>query len=293
MPEPPTPCDRCAPSQRRHRPNRPIDTAARWASEVVSQRPKTIGYLASFKIRAALSMPSSRAAGLALDQTGRPLIVTLTEEPRFAQRTGISGRSDAVPSIERAISSQRQPQKVHVASATIFSLGSVFMSGLTPEIRRSRRSFRRFHKHSGPSILRSRGLLQSGRSAAGWRTPSPASPRPRLTAATKWRFSCAFSEGPVADLFRQTRFRSWARNDRAVGRLRRHIDLVAAHLDRQGKNGGEWRFFEGQKRHFSVTGAKAPKHKPLIELLLCQPTFLALEGEKNGGRHFRAMSLST
>ncbi len=52
----------------------------------------------------------------------------------------------------------------------------------------------------------------------------------------------------------------------------------------QGKNGGEWRFFEGQKRHFSVTGAKAPKHKPLIQPLLRQPTFLALEGEKNGGR---------
>ncbi len=61
----------------------------------------------------------------------------------------------------------------------------------------------------------------------------------------------------------------------------------------QGKNGGEWRFFEGQKRHFSVTGAKAPKHKPLIRLLLCQPAFLAPEGEKNGGRHFRTRILST
>ncbi len=60
-----------------------------------------------------------------------------------------------------------------------------------------------------------------------------------------------------------------------------------------GKNGGEWRFFEGQKRHFSATGAMASKHKPLIHQLLCQPAFLAPEGEKNGGRHFRATSLST
>ena len=61
----------------------------------------------------------------------------------------------------------------------------------------------------------------------------------------------------------------------------------------QGKNGGEWRFFEGQKRHFSVAWAKAPKHKPLAYPLLCQPTILASEGDKNGGRHFRARSLST
>ncbi len=87
------------------------------------------------------------------------------------------------------------------------------------------RPARRFHKHSAPSILRSRGLLPSGRSAAGWRTPSPASPRPRLAAAAKWRFLATFSEGPVADLFRQTRLRFWARNDRAIGRLSRHIDI--------------------------------------------------------------------
>jgi hypothetical protein len=30
------------------------------------------------------------------------------------------------------------------------------------------------------------------------------------------------------------------------------------------KNGGEWRFFEGQKRHFPVIGAGASKRKPLI-----------------------------
>ncbi len=54
----------------------------------------------------------------------------------------------------------------------------------------------------------------------------------------------------------------------------------------QGKNGGEWRFFEGQKRHFSVAWAKAAKHKPLICPPLCQPTFLAPEDEKNGARHF-------
>ena len=53
-----------------------------------------------------------------------------------------------------------------------------------------------------------------------------------------------------------------------------------------GKNGGKWRFFEGQKRHFSVLGAGASKHKPLIWLLLCRPTFLAPESKKNVGRHF-------
>jgi hypothetical protein len=59
------------------------------------------------------------------------------------------------------------------------------------------------------------------------------------------------------------------------------------------KNGGEWRFFEGQKRHFSVFGAGAPKHKPLIRPLLCRPTFLAPESKKNVGRHFRTKTLST
>ena len=46
--------------------------------------------------------------------------------------------------------------------------------------------------------------------------------------------------------------------------------------------------FEGQKRHFSVLGAGVSKHKPLIWLLLCRPTFLAPESKKNVGRHFRA-----
>jgi hypothetical protein len=52
------------------------------------------------------------------------------------------------------------------------------------------------------------------------------------------------------------------------------------------KNGGKWRFFEGQKRHFSLFGARTSQYKPLAWLLLCRPTFLALESEKNGGRHF-------
>ena len=60
----------------------------------------------------------------------------------------------------------------------------------------------------------------------------------------------AFSEGPVADLFRQTRFRSWARNDRAIGRLRRHIDLVAAHLNRQGKKWRRMALFRRPKAPF-------------------------------------------
>ncbi len=50
---------------------------------------------------------------------------------------------------------------------------------------------------AAPSILRSRGLPQPGRSAAGWRTPSPASPHARLTAAKKWRFLARFRKGPL------------------------------------------------------------------------------------------------
>ena len=54
------------------------------------------------------------------------------------------------------------------------------------------------------------------------------------------------------------------------------------------KNGGEWRFFEGQKRHLSVPGTGVSNHKPLSLLLLCRTTFLAPESKKNVGRHFRA-----
>ena len=43
-------------------------------------------------------------------------------------------------------------------------------------------------------------------------------------------------------------------------------------------------------RHFSVLGAGVSKHNPLIELLLCRPTFLAPGSKKNVGRHFRARS---
>ena len=56
------------------------------------------------------------------------------------------------------------------------------------------------------------------------------------------------------------------------------------------KNGGEWRFFEGQRAPFSVLGAGAFEHKPLIWPLLCRPTFLAAQTKKNGGRHCRARS---
>ena len=41
----------------------PIDTATRWASEVVSHRPRMTGYLALTKISAARSIPSSNEAG--------------------------------------------------------------------------------------------------------------------------------------------------------------------------------------------------------------------------------------
>ncbi len=48
----------------------------------------------------------------------------------------------------------------------------------------------------------------------------------------------------------------------------------------------QWRFFEAQKRHLSLLGAGASKHKPLIWPLLCRPTLLAPESKKNVGRHF-------
>ncbi len=52
------------------------------------------------------------------------------------------------------------------------------------------------------------------------------------------------------------------------------------------KNGGEWRFFEGQKRHFSVIGAKPAKRKPLIWMLLCKPAFLCPRARKMAGAIF-------
>ncbi len=52
------------------------------------------------------------------------------------------------------------------------------------------------------------------------------------------------------------------------------------------KNGEKWRFFEAQKSAISLLRAGASKHKPLIWLLLCRPTFLATENKKNVGRHF-------
>ena len=65
---------------------------------------------------------------------------------------------------------------------------------------------------------------------------------------------------------------------------------LAATWYEQGKNGGKWRFFGGQKRHFSVLGAGPSQHKPLIWPLLCRPTFLAAQTKKNGGRHLLARS---
>ena len=52
------------------------------------------------------------------------------------------------------------------------------------------------------------------------------------------------------------------------------------------KNGGKWRFFQAQIRHFSVLGAGISSHKPLIWPLFCRPTFLAPASRKNVGRHF-------
>jgi hypothetical protein len=53
--------------------------------------------------------------------------------------------------------------------------------------------------------------------------------------------------------------------------------------EKMAENGG---FFEAQKAPFVPAGAGASKHKPLIWLLLCRPTFLAPESKKNVGRHF-------
>ena len=52
------------------------------------------------------------------------------------------------------------------------------------------------------------------------------------------------------------------------------------------KNGGNWRFFGGQKRHFSVFGAGASQHKPLIWPLLCRPAFLRPRARKMSGASF-------
>jgi hypothetical protein len=45
----------------------------------------------------------------------------------------------------------------------------------------------------------------------------------------------------------------------------------------------KWRFFEGQKPPFSMLGTGDFERKPLISPLLCRPTFLAPECNKNGG----------
>jgi hypothetical protein len=39
---------------------------------------------------------------------------------------------------------------------------------------------------------------------------------------------------------------------------------LAAAQSGQGRNGGKWRFFQAQMRHFSAPGAGASRHKPLI-----------------------------
>ena len=55
------------------------------------------------------------------------------------------------------------------------------------------------------------------------------------------------------------------------------------HAGNMAENGA----FSGPKmRHFSVLGAGAARHKPLIRTLLCRPTFLAPQSRKNVGRQF-------
>ncbi len=50
---------------------------------------------------------------------------------------------------------------------------------------------------------------------------------------------------------------------------------LAGALNGQWKNGGKWRFFDGQERHFSLFGAGDSKHKSLVWLLLCLSAILA------------------
>jgi len=52
------------------------------------------------------------------------------------------------------------------------------------------------------------------------------------------------------------------------------------------KNGGKWRFFEGKKSAILPVLIEFSKHKPLLSLLLCWRTFLALTSKKNVGPTF-------
>ncbi len=56
--------------------------------------------------------------------------------------------------------------------------------------------------------------------------------------------------------------------------------------DRQEKMAENGASFESQKRHFSVLGAGVSQHKLLIWRLLCRPTSLAAESNKNVGAPF-------
>jgi len=58
----------------------------------------------------------------------------------------------------------------------------------------------------------------------------------------------------------------------------------------------KWRrmaLFRGPKAPFSVLGAGAFEHKPLIGRLLCRATFWRPRARENVGRHFRARCFST
>ena len=53
--------------------------------------------------------------------------------------------------------------------------------------------------------------------------------------------------------------------------------------DGQGKNGGNWRVFEGQEAPFFPVYSPASQLKPLIRKILCQPTFLRPRAKKMSG----------
>ncbi len=73
-----------------------IATASRWASLVVSINPKMSGYLASRRIRAARSIPSSSVAGWpSTRQDGRSSLRPV-QEPRLAEVARITGFDDAI-----------------------------------------------------------------------------------------------------------------------------------------------------------------------------------------------------
>jgi hypothetical protein len=86
---------------------------------------------------------------------------------------------------------------------------------------------------------------------------------------------------------------SGAKGDTGLASVDRPVALNRDRLlNHAEKNGEKWRFFGGEKRHFSVFEAGAAKHTALIWKLLCRPVFLAPKRMKNVGRHFPARTLS-